>query len=75
MKIIILSVLVIAMIGMMIPNAFGMVDNGDFNLVYYPTENFSEYYDDQASPNWMMGGLILMGLTVIVLLLVILLRP
>ena len=32
-------------------------------------------YDDYSSPNWMMAGLILLGLTVIVLLLVILLRP
>jgi hypothetical protein len=32
-------------------------------------------YSDDNSPNWMMGGLILLGLTIIVLLLVILLRP
>ena len=49
--------------------------------IQYPDHDEEEiqtarpHCEDYPSPNWMMAGLILLGLTVIVLLLVILFRP
>ena len=38
-----LSVLVVCMVGIMVPNAFAVQDRGDFRLIYEPTNNYAEY--------------------------------
>ena len=50
-RIILLSVLAVAMIGVMVPSAFSYVDDGDFYVEYLETENFTEYRD------WVKDGM------------------
>ena len=43
MRYLLLSVLVVCMVGIMVPNAFAVQDRGDFRLIYEPTNNYAEY--------------------------------
>ena len=43
MKYLLLSVLVVCVIGILIPNAFAVQDGGDFELTYVPSDKYADY--------------------------------
>ena len=49
-EILLLSVLAVAMIGLMVPSAFAIEDNGDFILQYSTSDSYSVYQD------WIRSG-------------------
>ena len=43
MRYLLLSVLVVCMVGILIPNAFAVQDKGDFRLTYVPSDKYADY--------------------------------